>query len=83
MVAKNMEPIELTARFDEQGTITPLHFTWNGNVLKVESIGRRWVNATGQHFLVMVFSGKIYELIYKCGEGTWFIRQAGSGQKFV
>jgi hypothetical protein len=68
-----MEPIEVTARFDEQGTITPLHFTWKGSIQRVESTGRRWVDENGQHLLVMVSSGRIYELTYRSGEGRWFV----------
>jgi hypothetical protein len=78
-----MEPIEVTARFDEQGTITPLHFTWKGSVQRVESTGRRWVDEAGQHILIMVTSGRIYELTYRSGEGRWFIGQGEPGYKFV
>ncbi len=70
-----MEAIEVTARFDQEGTITPLHFTWKGGVYRVESTGRRWQDDTGQHILVMVSSGVIYELTFKSGQGRWFIGQ--------
>ena len=72
-----MEPIEVTARFDEHGTITPLHFTWKEGVFRVESTGRRWLDDSGQHILVMVSSGQIYELTFRSGEGRWYIGQAG------
>ena len=78
-----MEPIEVTARFDEYGTITPLHFTWKGNIYQVESIGRRWLDDTGQHILVMVSSGRIYELTFMSREGLWYIGQAGPNRTFV
>jgi len=70
-----MEPIEVTARFDEQGTITPLHFTWKGSIFRVESTGRRWQDDTGHHILVMVSSGHIYELTFQSLEGRWYIGQ--------
>lgn len=73
-----MEPIEVTARFDEQGIITPLHFTWKGGRYRVESTGRRWLDEEGQHMLVMVSSGLIYELTFRSGEGRWYIGQVGS-----
>jgi hypothetical protein len=72
-----MEPIEVTARFDELGTITPLHFTWKGGVYRVESTGRRWLDDVGQHILVMVSNERIYELTFKSGERCWYIGQAG------
>jgi hypothetical protein len=78
-----MEPIEVTARFDELGKITPLHFTWKGSVHRVESTGRRWADEAGQHILVMVTSGRIYELTFRSGEGLWFIGRAGPDHKFA
>jgi hypothetical protein len=71
-----MESIEVTARFDEQGIITPLHFTWKEGIYRVESTGRRWLDEAGQHILVMISSGRIYELIFKSGEGRWYIGKA-------
>ena len=78
-----MEPIVVTARFDEQGTITPLHFTWKGGRYRVESTGRCWLDDHGQHILVMVASGQIYELTYKIGEGRWYIEQAGPNRTAI
>ena len=72
-----LEVIEVTVRFDEYGTLTPLHFTWKGSVYQVESTGRRWQDQTGQHILVMVASGHIYELTFKSGEERWYIGQSG------
>ena len=78
-----MEPIEVTARFDEQGTITPLQFTWKGSVHRVESTGRRWVDADGLHILVMVVIGRMYELTYRSAEGRWYISRTASGRTFA
>ena len=79
----NMEPIEVTARFDEHGTVTPLQFTWKGSLQRVESTGRRWVDEGGLHILVMVVSGRMYELTFQSGEGKWFISRAAPEHKFV
>jgi hypothetical protein len=78
-----MEPIEVTASFDKNSTITPLHFTWKGNIYRVESIGRRWLDDTGQHILVMVSSGRIYELTFMSREGLWYIGKAGPNRTFA
>jgi hypothetical protein len=78
-----MEPIEVTVHFDEQGTITPLHFTWKGGRYQVESTGRRWQDDNGQHILVMVASGQIYELTFKNGEDRWYLEQAGPNRMAV
>ncbi len=71
-----MEPIDVTARFDDHGTITPLQFTWKGGAYRVQSTGRRWVDEAGLHILVEVASGQIYELIFISGENRWYLREA-------
>jgi hypothetical protein len=68
-----MEPIEITVHFNQDGTITPHYFTWNGGRYRVESTGRRWSDETGQHMLVMVTSGQIFELTFNIDEGRWYI----------
>jgi hypothetical protein len=78
-----MDPIEVTVRFTEQGLITPLHFSWKGSVHRVESTGRRWADEKGQHILIMVTTGKIYELTFKSGDGRWFIRHGEPGDTFI
>jgi hypothetical protein len=72
-----MEPIEVTAHFDEHGAITPLHFTWKGSHFRVESTGRHWSDEAGQHMLVMLSSGKIYELLFNIAQGSWYIARTG------
>ena len=78
-----MEPIEITAHFDELGKITPLHFTWKGSLLRVESTGRRWSDDDGQHLLVMVSSGRIYQLTFRGGEGRWYIERSEQDRPVV
>ncbi len=73
-----MDPVEITARFDSQGQITPLRFTWKGHSYLVESTGRRWAGADGQHILVMTGSGKMFELLFTPGEGRWYLEEAAS-----
>lgn len=78
-----MEPIEVTAHFDQQGTITPLDFTWKGSKYTVESTGRRWLDDDGQHLLAMVMSGQIYELIYKKDDWRWYLQRVGPSRIIV
>ena len=78
-----MEPIEVTAHFDQEGVITPLHFTWKGSPRRVESTGRRWTDEGGEHILVMVSSGRIYQLTFKGGEGRWYIERSPSDRPVV
>jgi len=79
----SLEPIEVTARFDVQGIITPMHFIWKGSSYHVESCGRRRMDEVGIHILVMVSNGQIYELTFKGGEGRWYLRQAGDRHTLV
>lgn len=78
-----MEAIEVTAHFDENGNITPLHFNWKGGAYQVESTGRHWQDVEGWHILVMVAGDKLYELIYRTTQARWFIKQPGPTRKFV
>lgn len=78
-----MEPIEVTAHFDPQGAITPLHFTWKGTSHRVESTGRRWVDEAGQHMLVMAPDGRIYQLTFVSREGRWYIQRSPSDRAVV
>ena len=78
-----MESIEITARFDQQGTITPLMFTWKGSSQRVVSTGRHWEDESALHILVMVSSGRIYELIYKSEEGCWYIGRTESDRPVI
>lgn len=76
-----METIEVTARFDSQGGITPLKFTWQGQNYLISSVGRRWETADGQHILVMVPGEKVYELIFIPSLGRWYLSQPGAARK--
>jgi hypothetical protein len=75
-----MEAIEVTAHFDEHGKATPLRFTWKGSVYQVESTGRRWTAEDGQHILVMALGGRIFELLFACAEGRWYVGRVETGR---
>lgn len=69
-----MEPIEVTARFDAQGKTTPLSFVWQGKTYTVESSGRRWEDERGQHILIMIPDGQVFELLFAAAEGRWYLK---------
>ena len=71
-----MESIEVTVRFDPHGQITPLRFTWKGRSYLVESCGRRWTAADGQHILVRTVGGGQFELLFAPAEGRWYLGPA-------
>ncbi len=78
-----MEPIEVTAHFDLQGTLTPLKFIWWGSTRQVESTGRRWVDEHGQHMLVMLPGGRIYQLTLILAEGRWYVHPGQADHSVV
>jgi len=68
------ESTNVTARFDPQGKIIPLSFTWRGSTYTVDSIGRRWQDEAGLHILVMAPAEQVYELVYAPGEQHWYAK---------
>jgi len=72
-----MEQIEVTARFDAHGKITPLGFVWKGRVNRVESIGRNWKADDGFHILVMTRGNKAYHLLFKPDKVCWYLLRGG------
>ena len=75
-----MQPIEVTAHFAADGKATPLRFTWKGSVYVIESTGRRWQAEDGQHILVMATGGRMFELLFVCGTGRWYLARAETGR---
>ncbi len=75
-----MEAVEVLARFDAQGNITPMNFTWNAHTYPIESTGRRWQDQHGRHILVMVPGERVFELLFKPQEGRWFLIKIGEGR---
>jgi len=68
------DPIEVTARFEPDGRITPLHFVARGAAYPVDSTGRQWQDETGLHILAMVPGERVVELIFAPGELRWYLR---------
>jgi len=73
-----MDFIGVAAQFSPDGKITPLSFSWQGRNYPVESVGRSWQDAAGQHFLVIVPGARIYELVLDLAAGRWRLEQVGS-----
>ncbi len=72
-----MESIEVIARFNEQGQIDPLSFLRAGRSYHIDTIGRRWEDESGQHFLVMVPLERVCELLYVINESRWYLKRTG------
>ena len=65
------EPIEVEARFGEDGHITVLSFTWRGRKRPVLEHGRQWGAEDGFHFLLMTTGDQIFELVYAPLSSLW------------
>jgi|MudIll2142460700_1097286.scaffolds.fasta_scaffold562992_2 hypothetical protein len=78
-----MEAVEVTVRFDTNGKVTPLRFTWKDIRYQVESTGRRWQAADGQHILVMVVGGGVFELLFVPQAGVWYLGRADQSRMAV
>lgn len=76
-------PVEVTVRFDLDGRMQPIKFTWLGSQIPVASTGRRWKDDAGQHILVMDHQAIAYELIFSSGEMRWFLRNPGRIRKNI
>lgn len=74
-----LDLIEVIARFDLDGKVTPLRFTWKGQDYVVEGAGRRWQAEDGLHILVMAAGERVFELIFDPRVGRWLIKPVGSG----
>ena len=70
------EPAEVEARFDADGKIVVLSFTWRGRRLPVMSMGREWEAEDGHHFLVMTGGEHIFELNFHATSGLWNLVRA-------
>jgi hypothetical protein len=69
------EPTEVEIRVDSDGRATPLAFTRRGQRVRVVGVGRRWVEADGEHILVMTPGERIFELL-RSPDGKWGIVRA-------
>lgn len=72
-----MNPIEVTAFFDLNGSPRPISFSWNGRTYRVDSIGRAWRAEDGFHVLVMTPGNRAYHLLLALPELRWYIARSG------
>jgi hypothetical protein len=56
------EPVAVEAHFGVEGEVTPRRFEWQGSLLSVEGVGRRWTQAGERCFDVLAMGGRLFEL---------------------
>ncbi len=64
-------PTEVRARFDRDGKVRVLAFSWGGRELVVTSTGRTWIDDDGRHLLVMVSGEQVFELLLRRSDLSW------------
>jgi len=71
-------PVAVEARFDVDGTVTPLALAWRGQMLRISDVGRSWVAADGRlrYWLVMVPARGTLELCLDTTTLRWRITRA-------
>ena len=72
-----MHPVEVTARFNPNGDITPVRFKWRDQDFPVLSTGRQWRDDRGLHILVMVPGDDVFELLYAAEDSRWYLSKPG------
>ena len=68
------EWVEVEARWEADGSVTPIRFTVGGQPHRVTSVGRNWdVAGEGRNILVMDERRQVYELVLRVPELRWWL----------
>jgi hypothetical protein len=70
--------VEVQARFDAHGQVTPLSLVWEGRKLGISG-GRRWQDTDGLHILVMGPDERVLELLFAPAEMKWYCKRPAGG----
>jgi hypothetical protein len=79
-------PVSVEARFDEEGTVIPTAFTWQGRTYPISDVGRRWTETNAPHLyhcLVMTPTSETFELCLDTSTLQWRIVRAWERPKMV
>jgi hypothetical protein len=64
-------PVAVEAKFEVDGSLRPLAFMWEDEIIRIASYGRQWEKDGECHFLVMSASERVFELVYLPSEALW------------
>lgn len=76
-----MQTIEVKARFSADGNIQPLTINWRGQEYPIASTGRQWQTEDGLHFLVMIPTGRAFEIRFSPAELRWYLIKTQPSQQ--
>ena len=69
----NGKSITVEARFSPDGEITPQRFDWQGRLVAVHGVGRRWTDQNERCFNVMALGNRTFELRLDTQSLRWSI----------
>jgi hypothetical protein len=76
-----MIPCQVKALFASDGQPRPQELTWEDETLSIIDTGRHWSDEAGQHILVHVSDGRVFELLYN--GVAWSARLASQPPHFA
>jgi|YelNatPaOPRAMG01_1025707.scaffolds.fasta_scaffold02273_16 hypothetical protein len=68
-----MQAIEVTARFDPAGNVTPIGFVRDGKTYPVTETGRSWSEGSEFHVLCLAPGMGVCELVFRSDERRWYL----------
>jgi hypothetical protein len=68
------QKIEVSVHKEIDGLWEPDRFIWQARNYKILEIGRRWQDDDGEHILVMILGGQVYELILASDQISWYLK---------
>jgi len=66
--------VEVSVHKEFNGPWQPDRFIWQGDIYKILEIGRRWQDEDGEHILVMLLGGQVFELILATDQISWYLK---------
>jgi len=75
------EYVVVSFRSDTNQNIIPTKFILQDEEIPLISIGRRWQDAKGHHFLVMAPNHETFELLYNNSRNRWYAKPIRYGHK--
>lgn len=78
----SIHAVEVEVRIGADGSATPMRLMWQGSWTNITQVSRRWSDAAGDHYLVMIFPPQVIDLI-RTPEGHWQARIPGGSRTVI
>ena len=74
------QKIEVGVHKEINGKWQPERFLWQDRIYTILEVGRRWQAEDGEHILVTVLGGQVYELLLANDQISWYIKPPASAR---